>query len=63
MRAKISGSGEMPRVAVFRSARHIYSQAIDDAVDLNLCAPDINLGQEPMININVNVQTNNAPPS
>ena len=36
---------------------------IDDAVDLNLCAPDINLGQEPMININVNVQTNNAPPS
>ena len=34
---------------------------IEDVVDLNLCAPDINLGQEPFVNINVNVQANNAP--
>lgn len=28
---------------------------IDDIVDLNYCAPDVNLGQEPMINVNVNI--------
>ena len=38
VRAKISGSGEMPRVAVFRSARHIYSQAIDDAKGKTICS-------------------------
>ena len=31
VRAKISGSAEVPRVSVFRSSRHIYAQAIDDA--------------------------------
>ena|SRR5687768_8386787 len=31
IRKKISGNGERPRVSVFRSAKHIYAQAIDDS--------------------------------
>ncbi len=30
IRKKISGSGDRPRVSVFRSSKHIYAQAIDD---------------------------------
>ena len=30
IRAKISGSPERPRLAVFRSIKHIYAQVIDD---------------------------------
>ena len=30
IRKKISGTNSRPRLAVFRSARHIYVQAIDD---------------------------------
>lgn len=31
IRSKITGTAERPRIAVFRSGRHIYAQAIDDA--------------------------------
>jgi large subunit ribosomal protein L18 len=31
IRRKISGTGEKPRMSVFRSARHIYAQVVDDA--------------------------------
>ncbi len=31
VRAKIIGTKEVPRVSVFRSAKHIYAQVIDDA--------------------------------
>ena len=31
IRKKISGSGERPRLTVFRSARHIYAQVVDDS--------------------------------
>lgn len=31
IRHKLSGSGERPRLCIFRSARHIYAQVIDDA--------------------------------
>ena len=31
IRKKMSGSGERPRLSVFRSAKHIYAQVIDDA--------------------------------
>ncbi|HWP44236.1 MAG TPA: 50S ribosomal protein L18 [Blastocatellia bacterium] len=31
IRKKISGTGERPRLAVFRSLNHIYAQVIDDA--------------------------------
>jgi large subunit ribosomal protein L18 len=30
IRKKISGSTERPRLSVFRSARHIYAQVVDD---------------------------------
>jgi len=30
VRAKISGSAKLPRLCVFRSAKHIYAQLIDD---------------------------------
>lgn len=30
IRNKISGSTERPRLSVFRSARHIYAQVVDD---------------------------------
>jgi large subunit ribosomal protein L18 len=31
IRKKISGSSERPRLSVFRSARHIYAQVVDDS--------------------------------
>ena len=31
IRKKVQGTAERPRLAVFRSAKHIYAQAIDDA--------------------------------
>jgi large subunit ribosomal protein L18 len=30
IRKKISGTSERPRLSVFRSARHIYAQVVDD---------------------------------
>lgn len=30
MRARIMGTKEIPRVAVFRSAQHVYAQVVDD---------------------------------
>lgn len=32
IRKKVSGTAEAPRLAVFRSAKHIYAQVIDDQV-------------------------------
>jgi large subunit ribosomal protein L18 len=36
IRKKISGSGDRPRVSVFRSSKHIYAQAIDDSTSSTL---------------------------
>lgn len=38
VRAKISGSPERPRLAVYRSNAHIYAQIIDDVNGVTLCA-------------------------
>jgi large subunit ribosomal protein L18 len=38
VRRKISGSGQRPRLAVFRSNRHIYAQLIDDSKAATLAA-------------------------
>jgi large subunit ribosomal protein L18 len=38
IRKKISGTPERPRLSVFRSAKHIYVQAIDDTTNTVLAA-------------------------
>jgi len=38
VRAKISGTAECPRLCVFRSAKHIYAQIIDDISGKTLVA-------------------------
>ncbi|MGI6049238.1 MAG: 50S ribosomal protein L18 [Acetivibrionales bacterium] len=38
VRRKISGTAEIPRLNVFRSARHIYAQIIDDVSGTTLVA-------------------------
>jgi large subunit ribosomal protein L18 len=32
IRRKVAGTGERPRLAIFRSVKHIYAQVIDDQV-------------------------------
>ncbi|GIU97258.1 MAG: 50S ribosomal protein L18 [Actinomycetota bacterium] len=44
VRKKISGTRERPRLAVFRSNRHIYAQLIDDGAAVTLAqASDLEL--------------------
>ena len=38
VRAKISGTAACPRLNVFRSAKHIYAQLIDDVAGVTLAA-------------------------
>ncbi|MBR4880059.1 MAG: 50S ribosomal protein L18 [Clostridia bacterium] len=38
VRAKISGTAECPRLNVFRSAKNIYAQVIDDVAGVTLCS-------------------------
>ena len=38
VRAKISGTAECPRLDVFRSAKHIYAQIVDDVTGTTLCS-------------------------
>lgn len=40
LRAKVSGTKECPRLAVFRSNRSIYAQLIDDVAGNTLAASD-----------------------
>jgi large subunit ribosomal protein L18 len=36
IRKKIRGTSERPRLSVFRSARHVYAQIVDDAAGITL---------------------------
>src|SRR6476660_9442882 len=38
VRRKVAGTAERPRLAVFRSNRHIYAQLVDDAASHTLAA-------------------------
>src|SRR5690349_10196534 len=38
LRKRISGTTERPRLVVYRSARHIYAQVIDDSIQKTLVA-------------------------
>lgn len=38
IRSKISGSEERPRLTIFRSAKHIYAQVVDDGAGGTLAA-------------------------
>lgn len=38
IRNKISGDSQRPRLSVFRSAKHIYAQVIDDAAGVTLAS-------------------------
>lgn len=38
IRKRLSGSAEQPRLTIFRSARHIYAQVIDDVSGKTLAA-------------------------
>jgi large subunit ribosomal protein L18 len=40
VRAKISGTASVPRVAIFKSTRTIYAQAIDDVTGTTLASVD-----------------------
>ena len=39
IRARVSGTEERPRLAVFRSVKHIYAQVIDDGTRIFACLP------------------------
>jgi large subunit ribosomal protein L18 len=36
VRAKVAGTGERPRLVVYRSLKHIYAQIVDDTVQRTL---------------------------
>lgn len=38
VRSKVAGTGACPRLNIFRSAKHIYAQVIDDTTGTTLCA-------------------------
>src|SRR5260370_20856116 len=46
LRKRIAGSPERPRLAVFRSARHIYAQVIDDLSRKTLLSVSDQLSKE-----------------
>ncbi|MCL2755363.1 MAG: 50S ribosomal protein L18, partial [Oscillospiraceae bacterium] len=42
VRGKISGTAARPRLNVFRSAKHIYAQLIDDDTGVTICSASTN---------------------
>ena len=50
VRKKVTGSGERPRLAVYRSNRHIYVQLIDDGLAVTIAqASDSEVGGDDKI--------------
>ena len=50
VRVKISGTNDRPRLTVYRSAKHIYAQVVDDAAGRTLAAAstlDKEFGENP----------------
>lgn len=45
VRKKVTGSPERPRLNVFKSARHIYAQLIDDTTGATLAAASTVMGE------------------
>ncbi|MBK8232041.1 MAG: 50S ribosomal protein L18 [Candidatus Eisenbacteria bacterium] len=37
IRKKLAGTGEVPRLAVYRSSKHIYAQLVNDLSGVSLC--------------------------
>ena len=57
LRKKVQGTAERPRLAVFRSAQHIYAQVIDDGARRTLAqASDL----EPVLRAAVGTKTERA---
>ena len=47
IRKRVSGTGERPRLSVFRSAKHIYAQLVDDRKGVTLVAASSRESKEP----------------
>jgi large subunit ribosomal protein L18 len=45
VRKKVSGTAARPRLAVFRSSKHIYAQAIDDLTGRTLVSASTRRGE------------------
>lgn len=54
IRKKLKGSGEMPRLVIFRSSNHIYAQIIDDEKHITIAqASSLKTKKEKLKNIEI----------
>ncbi len=50
VRRKISGTAERPRLCIFRSAKHIYAQAVNDEEGFTITAASSRVPELPQLN-------------